>query len=196
MNVTTTELTGVLLIEPDVFADQRGFLLEAFNAADYADAAESASAATGERGPDWSQLTHITHSRSTKGTIRGLHFQLPRPQGKLLWVVRGCILDVAVDVRRGSPEFGKWTAHQLHDESHRRMWIPEGFAHGFCVLSEIVDVMYACTDHYVGQNQQALRWNDPAIGIDWPVSDPTLSVQDAAASLLADAPVLPDYLGQ
>ncbi len=193
MKVTETRLAGVLIIEPEVFRDQRGFLLEAFNAADYSEATEALGTPAAGTAPDWTKLPHITHSRSVKDTIRGLHFQLPRLQGKLAWVTRGRILDVAVDVRRGSPNFGKWTAHELDDETHRRMWIPEGFAHGFCVLSEVADVMYACTDHYVGENQYAVRWNDAAIGIDWPVDAPVISDKDAAAPLLADAPVLPDY---
>ncbi len=193
MKVTATELVGVLLIEPEVFPDQRGFLLEAFNAADYSEATEALGTPAAGTAPDWTRLPHITHSRSVKDTIRGLHFQLPRLQGKLVWTARGRILDVAVDVRNGSPNFRKWTAHELDDEGHRRMWIPEGFAHGFCVLSEVADVMYACTDHYVAENQQALRWNDPAIGIEWPVADPILSDKDGAAPKLADAPVLPDY---
>mgnify|MGYP001025839779 CR=1 FL=1 len=192
MKVRASELSGVLLVEPEVFPDQRGFLLEAFNAVDYANAAKDHGAGAGPA-PDWTKLIHITHSRSTLNTVRGLHFQLPRPQGKLVWVVRGRILDVALDIRRGSPSFGKWTAHELDDESHRRMWIPEGFAHGFCVLSDVADVMYACTDHYVGANQHAVRWNDAAIGIDWPVDAPVISDKDAAAPLLADVSVLPDY---
>ena len=184
MKVTETSLPGVLVIEPKVFGDARGFFCETFNAARYREAA----------GIDLA-FVQDNLSRSVKGTLRGLHFQEPDPQGKLVHVVRGAVFDVAVDVRRGSPHFGKWFGIELSDENKRQLWVPPGFAHGFCVTSETADFAYKCTALYAQQNDRAVAWNDPAIGIAWPVAEPLLSAKDAAAPRLADAPVLPAYRG-
>jgi len=182
---TETELRGVVVVEPQVFGDQRGFFYEALQLARYFEAGvrfgDSPSA-----GP-----VQLNHSRSARGTLRGLHYQQPQPQGKLVWVVSGAIFDVAVDIRPGSPTFGRWTGAELSSDNHRQMWIPAGFAHGFCVTSEQADCMYACSDYYAPEHEHALLWNDPEIGIRWPVADPILSPKDARAPKLRDARVLP-----
>jgi len=187
MNVLQTALPGVLLLEPKVFGDPRGFFLEAFNAKGFAEAGIP------QLGPAAERIVQINHSRSRRGTLRGLHFQEPRAQGKLVWIVSGEVYDVVVDVRRGSPTFGRWVGFELSEANHRVMWVPPGFAHGFCVLSESADFLYACTEFYAPDCEHAVRWDDPAIGIEWPIGEPTLSDKDARAPLLADAPVLPDY---
>jgi dTDP-4-dehydrorhamnose 3,5-epimerase len=179
-----TALPGVLIVEPDVFGDARGFFLEAFRAEQVA-----AFPGAGSGG-----IVQLNHSRSVRGTVRGLHFQEPRAQGKLVWVVRGSILDVVVDIRRGSPRFGKHTTIELDEEKHRRVWVPPGFAHGFSVLSESADCLYACTDYYAPDCDRAVAWNDPALAIDWRVTDALVSPKDAAAPFLADAQVLPKYV--
>ena len=181
MKVTPTELPGVLIVEPQVFGDARGFFLESFHAERYA--------AAGIPGP----FVQDNLSRSARGTLRGLHFQEPAPQGKLVQVLRGAVWDVAVDVRRGSPHFGSWVGVELMEDVPRQLWIPPGFAHGFCVLSESADFFYKCTAFYTPSAERAVRWDDPALGIRWPVQTPLLSAKDAAAPLLADAPVLPLY---
>jgi dTDP-4-dehydrorhamnose 3,5-epimerase len=179
-----TALPGVLIVEPDVFGDARGFFLEAFRAEQVA-----AFPGAGSGG-----IVQLNHSRSVRGTVRGLHFQEPRAQAKLVWVVRGSILDVVVDIRRGSPRFGKHTTIELDEEKHRRVWVPPGFAHGFSVLSESADCLYACTDYYAPDCDRAVAWNDPALAIDWRVTDALVSPKDAAAPFLADAQVLPKYV--
>ena len=189
MKVIETELADVVVLEPRVFGDSRGFFLEAFNAAAYADAGVD----TAE--PGAGGIVQINHSQSLHGTVRGLHFQEPRAQGKLIWVVAGAVFDVAVDVRRGSPTFGRHEAVELSAENHRVVWIPPGFAHGFAVLSDRADFMYACTDYYAPDCEHAVRWDDPAIGIDWPIEAPILSDRDRGAPLLADAEGLPSYDG-
>lgn len=182
MKVTETAIPGVLLIEPKVFGDDRGFFLETFHAQRYADA--------GIPGP----FVQDNYSRSAKGTLRGLHFQEPQPQGKLVQVVAGAVFDVAVDIRRGSPTFGKWVGVELSAENRRQLWVPPGFAHGFCVTSESADFQYKCTALYAPQNERSILWNDPDLGITWPLSgDPKLSAKDAAAPRLKDAPLLPTY---
>ena len=181
MKLSETALPGVLLIEPRVFSDDRGFFLETFQAERYAQAGLPSTFAQ----DNW--------SRSSRGTLRGLHFQEPRAQGKLVQVTRGTVFDVAVDVRRGSPTFGKWIGVELSGEAPRQMWIPPGFAHGFCVTSESADFWYKCTTPYAPEAECAIRWDDPAIGIAWPVAQPLLSAKDAAAPMLADAPLLPAY---
>jgi dTDP-4-dehydrorhamnose 3,5-epimerase len=181
MNVLKTELPGVLIIEPKVFGDTRGFFYESFQAARYAQA--------GVTGP----FVQDNHSRSVKGTLRGLHFQEPRAQGKLVQVLQGTVFDVAVDIRRGSPHFGKWVGVELSESHRRQLWIPPGFAHGFCVLSESADFFYKCTQFYAPEAERAIAWNDPRIGIHWPITDPILSVKDREAPRLDDAPVLPSY---
>ncbi len=176
-----TKLGGVVILEPQAFEDARGFFVESYHAERYAGLSANRSFPV-----------QINHSRSVRGTLRGLHFQHPRAQAKLVWVARGRVFDVAVDVRRNSPTFGRWTGTELSDTNHRQLWIPEGFAHGFCVLSDVADCLYACSDVYAADCEHAVRWNDPEIGIEWPISDPLLSDKDRTAPLLADALVLPE----
>jgi dTDP-4-dehydrorhamnose 3,5-epimerase len=183
MKVTPTELPEVLLIEPKVHGDSRGFFAETFQARRYAEA--------GVPGP----FVQDNLSRSVRGTLRGLHFQEPKPQGKLVQVLRGTVWDVAVDVRRGSPRFGRWVAVELSESAPRQLWIPPGFAHGFCVLSESADFFYKCTELYSPECERSVAWNDPAIGLPWPVKEPLLSAKDRDAPRLGDAPVLPAYPG-
>jgi len=179
-----TALPGVIVVEPDVFGDSRGFFLEAFRVEQVASFA----------GANGGAIVQLNHSRSVRGTVRGLHFQEPRAQGKLVWVVRGAILDVVVDVRRGSPSFGRHVAIELDEQDHRRVWVPPGFAHGFSVQSETADCMYACTDYYAPDCDRAIAWNDPSLAIDWRVDGAIVSPKDAAAPRLADAAVLPSYV--
>ncbi|HLM46497.1 MAG TPA: dTDP-4-dehydrorhamnose 3,5-epimerase [Myxococcaceae bacterium] len=184
MNVLTTELAGLLIIEPKVFGDERGFFLETFNAQRYAEA--------GIPGP----FVQDNYSRSVKGTLRGLHFQEPQPQGKLVSVVAGAVWDVAVDIRKGSPTFGKWVGVELTADNKRQFWVPPGFAHGFYVLSESADFQYKCTALYAPQHDRGLRWDDPDLAISWPLSgSPKLSAKDAAAPRLKDAALLPTFTG-
>lgn len=179
MNVIETALPGVLLIEPRVFGDQRGFFMETWNAAGFSAA-----------GLD---LTFVqdNHSRSQKGVLRGLHFQNPGPQGKLVRVVNGAVFDVAVDLRKSSPTFGQWVGAELSADNKRMLWVPEGFAHGFLTLEDNTDFLYKCTAPYAPQSEFTLAWNDPAVGIDWPVAalDPIISEKDARGLALADVPV-------
>ena len=179
MNVIDTPLTGVKLIEPRVFGDERGFFLESWNARSFA-----------EHGLDL-DFVQDNHSRSARGVLRGLHYQLESPQGKLVRVTAGAVFDVAVDVRRASPHFGRWVGYELSEANKRMLWVPPGFAHGFVVLSESADFLYKCTQFYDGSNDRGICWNDPAIGIAWPLAGitPQLSGKDAAAPLLADAEV-------
>jgi dTDP-4-dehydrorhamnose 3,5-epimerase len=174
LKVTETSLPGVLIIEPKVFQDVRGFFLETFSAARY----ES----VGVLGP----FVQDNHSRSFKGTVRALHLQVKRPQGKLMRAVSGSMLDVAVDVRVGSKTFGKWTSAVLSGDNFKQLYVPPGFAHGFAVLSDTVDVEYKCTDYYDPNDEVAIAWNDPAIGIEWPVEQPILSGRDKDARPLAE----------
>ena len=173
MKVIQTELEGVLIIEPQVFEDDRGFLLESFHTERYAEAGVPAH-----------KFVQDNHSCSVGGTIRGLHYQLRHPQNKLVRVVRGAIFDVAVDIRRGSPNFGKWVATELSANNKRQVFIPAGFAHGFCVREEITEVEYKCTDYYVPDDQCGVAWNDPSLGFAWPVENPILSGKDAVYSFL------------
>ena len=174
MRFTPQEIPDVVLIEPDVYRDTRGFFLETWHQRKYAEG--------GVSGP----FLQDNHSRSGRGTLRGLHAQIQRPQGKLVRVVDGEVFDVAVDIRPGSPTFGRWVGDRLSGENLRQLWIPPGFAHGFCVLSEMVHLEYKCTDFYDASDEIAIAWNDPEIGIEWPLDDPTLSAKDAAAPRLAD----------
>ena len=174
MRFTPTALPEVLLIEPDVFQDARGFFLETWHQRKYAEG--------GIHGP----FVQDNHSHSGRGTLRGLHAQLRRPQGKLVRAVEGEMFDVAVDIRPGSPRFGRWVGVCLSGENFRQLWIPPGFAHGFCVLSANVHVEYKCTEFYDRQDEIAVAWNDPAIGIAWPIREPSLSGRDAAAPRLAE----------
>jgi dTDP-4-dehydrorhamnose 3,5-epimerase len=183
MKVIPTELPGVLIVEPKVFGDDRGFFMETFHEKRYADA--------GISGP----FVQDNYSRSAKGILRGLHFQEPHAQGKLVQVLAGAVYDVAVDVRRGSPTFGRWVGVELSTDNRRQLWIPPGFAHGFCVLSESADFHYKCTTLYSPDTERGVLWNDPDLGIPWPVSSPLLSGKDAKAPRLKDATVLPEYAG-
>ena len=178
MIVHDTALPGVKLIEPRVFGDERGFFLESWNARVFADAGIDAA------------FVQDNHSRSARGVLRGLHYQIVEPQGKLVRVVSGAVFDVAVDIRRSSPHFGKWAGAELSAENKRMFWVPPGFAHGFITLSETADFLYKCTTLYAPAHERGIAWDDPAIGIDWPLDGtPQLSAKDAAASRLADAEV-------
>ena len=181
MNVIQTDIPEVLIIEPKVVGDHRGFFLEMFHAERYA--------AHGIRRP----FVQDNLSRSGYGVLRGLHLQNPRAQGKLVSALRGHLLDVAVDVRVGSPTFGRHVSVELSEDNHRQVWIPRGFAHGFVVLSRSADFFYKCDELYSPADEIAVRWNDPAIGIAWGLDSPKLSARDAVAPLLADVKQLPKY---
>ncbi len=183
MVIKPLSVPDVLLIEPNVYGDNRGFFLESYNHRRYA-----------EHGIEIA-FVQDNHSRSSKGVLRGLHYQLKRPQGKLVRVVRGEVFDVAVDVRKGSPTFGQWCGEILSDENFRMLYVPPGFAHGFYVLSEIADFLYKCTDYYDPGDEQGVVWNDPALNIDWPVSTPArLSEKDRKYRPLAEMDqLLPRY---
>lgn len=181
MNVIATGLTEVVIIEPKLFGDQRGFFLETYQLARYVDC--------GIARP----FVQDNLSRSAYGVLRGLHLQNPSTQGKLVSAMRGRVLDVAVDVRVGSPNFGRHVAVELSEENRRQLWVPRGFAHGFVVLSETADFFYKCDDLYSPKDEISVRWDDPAIGIDWGIARPSLSPKDAAAPLLSDVKNLPRY---
>jgi dTDP-4-dehydrorhamnose 3,5-epimerase len=182
MHVETTSIAGVLLIAPDVYRDPRGFFVETYQEERYRAAGMTA------------HFVQDNQSKSVGGTLRGLHAQLKRPQAKLVRCVQGAIWDVAVDIRRGSPTFGRWVGAELSAATARQIYIPIGFAHGFAVLSETAEVEYKCSDLYVPSDQLALRWNDPDLGISWPVESPILSDKDAAAPLLKELEaLLPRY---
>ena len=174
MKVIETDLPGCLLLEPRVFEDARGWFYEAFNLDRLAPHGLAPRFVQGNV------------SRSARGVLRGLHYQWPNPQGKLISVAEGEVWDVAVDIRRGSPHFGRWAAAVLSAENRRQMWVPEGFAHGFVALSEQATLNYLCTATYDPQADAAIRWDDADLAIDWPVSAPVLSAKDAAAPFLAD----------
>jgi len=175
VKVIPTELGGVLIIEPTVFGDERGFFLETYHATRYAEAGLP------------QRFVQDNHSRSVPGTLRGLHYQLKHPQGKLVRCVRGAVYDVAVDIRRGSPTFGKWVGTELSEQNQRQFYIPPGFAHGYCVPAVLSEIEYKCTDYYHPEDERGVIWNDSAIGIVWPVSAPLLSARDAAHPGLATA---------
>ncbi|MEW6446127.1 MAG: dTDP-4-dehydrorhamnose 3,5-epimerase [Pseudomonadota bacterium] len=180
MNIIPTRLPDVLILEPKVFGDHRGFFLESWNCQRFAEA-----------GLDL-DFVQDNHSRSSQGILRGLHYQLIRPQGKLVRVTRGAVFDVAVDLRRDSPSFGQWAGVELSEDNHRMLWVPPGFGHGFYVLSESADFQYKCTDYYTPEHERCVAWDDPDIGIDWPLIEgraPTLSAKDAAGVPLRDAEV-------
>jgi dTDP-4-dehydrorhamnose 3,5-epimerase len=177
MKVEKTALDGVLVLEPRVFADARGYFFESFNARAFRDA-------TGFEGG----FVQDNQSHSLRGVLRGIHYQLVRPQGKLVRVGAGTILDVAVDLRRSSPQCGRWVAVELSADSHRQLWVPPGFGHAFLVLSESADVLYKTTDYWFGEHDRAILWSDPAIGIRWPLAGaPIVSDKDAAAPRLERA---------
>jgi dTDP-4-dehydrorhamnose 3,5-epimerase len=171
---TPTEIPDVILVEPDVHRDARGFFLETYHREKYAAGGIDAT------------FVQDNHSRSVRGTLRGLHAQLGKPQGKLIRVVEGEIHDVAVDIRRGSPTFGRSVGMRLGGEDFRQLWIPPGFAHGFCVVSENAHVEYKCTELYDPAAEISILWNDPDLGIDWPVRDPVVSAKDGRAPRLRD----------
>jgi dTDP-4-dehydrorhamnose 3,5-epimerase len=175
MNVVKTKLHGCVIIEPKVFGDERGFFLETFQAERYA-------AKAGMTLP----FVQDNHSRSSKGVLRGLHFQINKPQGKLVRVVKGKVYDVAVDIREGSNTFGQWEAVILSEENKIQFWVPPNFAHGFVVLSESADFEYKCTDYYDPSDEGSILWNDPDLNIPWPIDAPNLSDKDANAEKLAD----------
>ena len=181
MNVSATELPGVLVIEPKVFGDDRGFFYESFNAREF----EKASGLK-------LQFVQDNHSRSLKGVLRGLHYQVEHAQGKLVRVTAGEVLDVAVDIRRSSPHFGKWASVRLSAENNRQLWIPPGFAHGFVVLSDYAEFLYKTTDYYTPSAERCIRWDDPDLRIDWQLDGPpTLSAKDQTGKSLKDADLFP-----
>lgn len=184
MQVHKTKLPGLLIIEPKVFGDNRGFFFETFYEKKYQ-----------EHGIN-KPFVQDNISRSTKNVVRGLHYQLEKPQAKLVSVFRGAVLDVAVDIRKGSPTFGQWQGVELNDQNHLQLYIPEGFAHGFSVLSDEVDFFYKCTDYYHPQSEHGILWNDPNLAIDWKVAEPVLSEKDKKYRLLNQvaAELLLDYL--
>ena len=175
MKLLPTALPEVIVIKPRVFGDARGFFLETWNAR-----------AFGQAGID-ATFVQDNHSRSAKGVLRGIHYQVRQTQGKLVRVVQGAVFDVAVDVRRGSPTFGRWVGEELSEANARMMWVPPGFAHGFLVLSDSADFLYKCTDFYAPEYERTLAWNDPAVGVEWPLGGmvPTVSTKDAAGAPLA-----------
>ena len=177
MNIIPTEIADVLIIEPKVFGDPRGFFFESFNQRAF-------NQATGLN----PQFVQDNHSRSAQGVLRGLHYQIEQPQGKLVRVVLGSVFDVVVDLRRSSSTFGKWVGVELSETNHRQLWVPPGFAHGFLVTSERADFLYKTTDYYAPAHERCIAWNDPAIAIDWPVvGTPALSAKDAQGRLISDA---------
>ena len=177
MKAIQTAIPEVLLIEPKVFGDARGFFFESFNQ-------QAFDAASGLQ----LRFVQDNHSRSARGVLRGLHYQLQQPQGKLVRVVRGAVFDVAVDIRRSSPNFGRWVGFELSEDNQRQLWVPPGFAHGFVVLSDSADFLYKTTDYYAPAHERCIAWNDPQIGIDWPLDGaPLLSAKDAQGVSLAEA---------
>ena len=178
MNVIRTAIPEVVLIEPKVFGDARGFFFESFNQKAFNDA-------TGTN----HQFVQDNHSRSAQGVLRGLHYQIQQPQGKLVRVVRGAVIDVAVDIRKSSPTFGQWVAEELSEDNHRQLWVPPGFAHGFVVLSEMAEFLYKTTDYYAPAFERCIAWDDPTLAIDWKLAgrQPLLSAKDAQGLPLAKA---------
>ncbi len=178
MKVERTKLPGVVVISPTVHGDDRGFFMETFHQADFANAGL----------PD--NFVQDNHSRSARGVLRGLHFQYPQWQGKLVRVISGEIFDVAVDVRMESPTYGQWVGVAISAENKQQVYVPPGFAHGFCVVSEMADVVYKCTSLYKPADDRGILWNDPAIGVEWPIANPIVSAKDRRAGLLADMKII------
>jgi dTDP-4-dehydrorhamnose 3,5-epimerase len=179
IQVTSTSLPEVKIIEPKVFGDARGFFFESFNSHEFAEHVQADV-----------EFVQDNHSRSAKGVLRGLHYQIQRAQGKLVRVVEGEVFDVAVDVRKSSPNFGKWEGLILSAQNHRQLWIPPGFAHGFVVLSDSAQFLYKTTDYWFPEHERSIAWNDPEIGIDWPIDfEPLLAAKDAAGKRLSEAEV-------
>jgi dTDP-4-dehydrorhamnose 3,5-epimerase len=183
MKATPTTIPDVMMIEPRMFGDARGFFIESFNQKAFTEA-------TGTN----VNFVQDNHSRSAKGVLRGLHYQLQQPQGKLVRVVRGAVFDVAVDIRKSSPTFGQWVGVELSEDNHKQLWVPAGFAHGFVVLSETADFLYKTTDYYAPAHERCIAWDDPAIGIGWPELGmaPALSGKDQQGKHLAEADVFFD----
>lgn len=181
MKVIKTEIPDLLMLEPKVFGDERGFFMESFNARTFHELT----------GIDV-EFVQDNHSRSAKDVLRGLHYQIQQPQGKLVRVVRGSVFDVAVDIRKSSPTFGNWVGVELTEDNQRQFWIPPGFAHGFLVLSDSADFLYKTTEYYAAEHERCIHWNDPAIGIDWPIEgEPRLSAKDREGFSLQQAEVFP-----
>ena len=179
MQVTATSLPEVLIIEPKVFGDERGFFFESFNRKIFADAVGLPA-----------DFVQDNHSRSAKGVLRGLHYQIQHPQGKLTRVIRGTVFNVAVDLRKSSPNFGRWVGIEFSEKNHTQLWVPAGFAHGFLVLSKSADFLYKTTDYWHPEHERCIRWNDPTIGIDWPLTgEPTMSAKDTQGKNLAAAEI-------
>ncbi|GJH02895.1 dTDP-4-dehydrorhamnose 3,5-epimerase [Paraburkholderia terrae] len=179
ISVTATALPEVKIIEPKVFGDARGYFYESFNAHEFAESVEADV-----------EFVQDNHSRSAKGVLRGLHYQIEHAQGKLVRVVEGEVFDVAVDIRKSSPNFGKWVGVVLSTENHRQLWVPPGFAHGFVVLSESAQFLYKTTDYWYQAHERSIVWNDPDIGIEWPIDfEPIMAAKDAAGKRLAEAEV-------
>ncbi len=179
MNVIKTAIPDVLIMEPKVFGDSRGFFYESFNQ-------KAFNEATGLN----VSFVQDNHSRSAKGVLRGLHYQIQQTQGKLVRVVKGAVFDVAVDLRKSSPTFGLWVGVELSEENHRQLWVPAGFAHGFLVLTDGTEFLYKTTDYYAPEYERSLLWNDPTLGIKWPIqSEPQLSEKDRRGQLLASAEI-------
>ena len=176
MKILPSSLPEILIIEPSVFQDERGFFMETYQQRRYTEAGIE------------SIFVQDNLSRSVHGTLRGLHYQVKHAQAKLIQVIRGAIFDVAVDIRRGSPYFGQWEGVDLSDENRRQLFLPEGFAHGFCVLSESAYVLYKCTDFYAAEDEGGILWADPDLAIKWPISEPLLSEKDSQLPCLADIP--------
>ena len=181
MKATRLAIPEVVLIEPKVFGDARGFFFESYNQRAFNEAT----------GTDF-QFVQDNHSRSAKGVLRGLHYQLRQPQGKLVRVVQGAVFDVAVDIRKSSPTFGQWVGVELSADNHRQLWVPPGFAHGFVVLSDTAEFLYKTTDYYAPQHERCIAWNDPALAIDWQFAgEPRLSAKDAVGVAFAVAEMFP-----
>ena len=185
MNIIETDIEGVLIFEPKAFGDPRGFFMETWSRNRYTDAGLAVD------------FVQDNVSSSTKGVLRGLHYQYPQPQGKLVQVLRGEVLDVAVDIRVGSPTFGRAVTCVLSEDNHKQFYVPEGFAHGFCVLSEMALFSYKCTNYYNPKTEGGVLWNDPDLAIDWPMDEPALSEKDRICPRLKDIPKdqLPVYKG-
>jgi dTDP-4-dehydrorhamnose 3,5-epimerase len=179
MKLIKTEIPDLLIIKPQVYGDERGFFMESFNADKFRQLT----------GVDV-QFVQDNHSRSAKGVLRGLHYQIKQPQAKLVRVVHGVVFDVAVDIRKSSPTFGKWVGVELSEQNHQQFWVPAGFAHGFVVLTDSADFLYKTTDYYAPDYERCIAWNDPSIGIEWPIDEePLLSVKDREGVSLQQAEV-------
>jgi dTDP-4-dehydrorhamnose 3,5-epimerase len=182
MKANATSIPGLLIIEPQVFGDERGFFYESFNARRFVEQTGLTASP---------QFVQDNHSRSVKNVLRGLHYQIVQPQAKLVRVTSGAVYDVALDIRKSSPTFGRWAGVTLSAENRRQLWIPEGFAHGFVVLSESAEFLYKTTDYWAPQHERCIIWNDPALAIDWPVTEPVLSDKDRNGRYLEEAEVFP-----